>query len=126
MSDSETEAMIKAAGADHFPRVSEQSIKDKIQAELYSRFKNVGLTVCILQVKNGFTFVGTSACASPENYNQEIGDKIAYGNAFKQIWAAEGYLLKEKLAIAKEGLNIETNDELSEGDLQAELGQPAA
>ena len=55
------------------------------------------LTFCVLVLKNGFTVTGESACASPENFNEEIGKKIAYENARDKIWQLEGYLLKEKL-----------------------------
>ena len=55
------------------------------------------LTFCILTLENGFTVTGESACASPENFDAEIGKKIAYKNAREKIWQLEGYLLKEKL-----------------------------
>jgi len=55
------------------------------------------LTFCVLILKNGFTVTGESACASPENFNAEIGKKIAYQNAREKIWVLEGYLLKQKL-----------------------------
>ena len=55
------------------------------------------LTFCILTLENGFTVTGESACASPENFDAEIGKKIAYDNAREKIWQLEGYLLKEKL-----------------------------
>ena len=55
------------------------------------------LTFCVLVLKNGFTVTGESACASPENFNAEIGRKVAYENAREKIWQIEGYLLKEKL-----------------------------
>lgn len=55
------------------------------------------LTFCILTLENGFTVTGESACASPENFDPEIGKKIAYDNAREKIWLLEGYLLKEKL-----------------------------
>jgi len=55
------------------------------------------LTFCVLTLENGFTVTGESACASPENFNEEIGKKIAYENARNKIWQLEGYLLKEKL-----------------------------
>ena len=55
------------------------------------------LTFCVLILKNGFTVTGESACASPENFDAEIGKKIAYENARNKIWQLEGYLLKEKL-----------------------------
>lgn len=55
------------------------------------------LTFCILTLENGFTVTGESACASPENFDAEIGKKIAYTNAREKIWELEGYLLKQKL-----------------------------
>lgn len=56
------------------------------------------LTFCVLVLKNGFTVTGESACASPENFDAEIGRMIARENARNKIWMLEGYLLKEKLA----------------------------
>lgn len=55
------------------------------------------LTICILTLENGFTVTGESACASPENFDKLIGQKIAYQNAREKIWMLEGYLLKDKL-----------------------------
>ena len=55
------------------------------------------LTFCILTLENGFTVTGESACASPENYDAEIGKEIAYTNAREKIWVLEGYLLKQHL-----------------------------
>ena len=55
------------------------------------------LTICILTLENGFTVTGESACASPENYDRILGQKIAFQNAREKIWMLEGYLLKEKL-----------------------------
>lgn len=56
------------------------------------------LTFCVLILQNGFTVTGESACASPENFDAEIGRKIARQNAEQKIWALEGYLLKSHLA----------------------------
>lgn len=55
------------------------------------------LTICILVLYNGFTVVGTSACASPENFDAELGKNIARDKARDQIWALEGYALKGRL-----------------------------
>ena len=55
------------------------------------------LTFCVLILKNGFTVTGESACASPENFDKLIGQKLAYENALNKIWQLEGYLLKEQL-----------------------------
>lgn len=55
------------------------------------------LTFCVIVLKNGFTVTGESACASPENYNREIGEEIARKNAVAKIWALMGYELRSKL-----------------------------
>lgn len=99
------------------PRVTPQRIKDVILHEYYfTAFDGVSganhgvvlsrvaddslglLTLCVLTLKNGFTVTGESACASPENFDAEIGRKIAYDNAVNKIWMLEGYLLKQKLS----------------------------
>jgi hypothetical protein len=56
------------------------------------------LTFCVLVLRNGFTVTGESACASPENFDAEIGRKIARANAVQKIWPLMGYALKDKLA----------------------------
>lgn len=55
------------------------------------------LTFCVLVLKNGFTVTGESACASPENFDAELGRKIARQNAVAKIWPLMGYALKNKL-----------------------------
>ena len=56
------------------------------------------LTICVLTLKNGFTVVGESACASPENFDAELGRLIARQNAVDKVWPLMGYALKKKLA----------------------------
>ena len=58
------------------------------------------LTFCVLVLKNGFTVTGESACASPENFDAEIGKKIARQNAIAKVWPLMGYELRSKLAAA--------------------------
>lgn len=55
------------------------------------------LTICVLVLKNGYTVTGESACASPENFNSEVGCKAARAHAVEKIWALEGYLLRDHL-----------------------------
>jgi hypothetical protein len=56
------------------------------------------LTICVLVLRNGFTVTGESACASPENFDAEVGRKIARANAVNKIWPLMGYELRSKLA----------------------------
>ena len=115
----ELEQQIKEAGADKAPRITPDHIKSKIKSEHYFTAASgiIGedailkaevdysdipeslklLTFCVLVLENGFTVTGESACASPENFNEEIGRKIAYDNAIDKVWLLEGYLLKQNL-----------------------------
>lgn len=61
------------------------------------------ITFCILVLRNGFTVIGESACASPENFDAEIGRKIARQNAVQKIWPLMGYELRSRLAAKAEG-----------------------
>ena len=56
------------------------------------------LTFCVLVLRNEFTVTGESACASPENFDAELGRKIARQNAVQKLWPLMGYALKQKLA----------------------------
>lgn len=67
------------------------------------------LTFCVLVLRNGFTVTGESACASPENFDAEIGRKIARQNAEQKIWMLEGYLLKQSLHNEQQEHPGETN-----------------
>ena len=55
------------------------------------------LTFCVLVLRNGFTVTGESACASPENFDEAIGRRIARDNAKQKIWPLLGYQLRSKL-----------------------------
>lgn len=90
------EAEIQAKGL-NAPRLSPEKIDDTIVSEDYHVFPGTTLTVCCLTLWNGFTVTGESAAASPENFNAELGKKIARSNARDKIWALEGYLLRTKL-----------------------------
>lgn len=56
------------------------------------------LTLCVLVLRNGFKVTGEGACTSPENFDAEIGRRIARANAVSKIWPLLGYELHTKLA----------------------------
>ena len=78
------------------PRLTPDIIDSLIKEKSFHRLTDV-LTVCVLTLQNGFTVTGESACASPENYDQQIGEDIAFTNARDKIWPLAGYALKQKL-----------------------------
>lgn len=82
------------------PRITPDDVDAAIASEDYHVFGGTTLTVCCLRLANGFTVTGESACASPENFDAELGRKIARDNARQKIWALEGYRLRSDLAKA--------------------------
>ena len=84
------------------PRITPARIEEVCRDIQYHVFNNV-LTICCITLANGFTVTGESACASPENFNAELGQKIALGNAKQKIWALEGYRLKQELFVGARG-----------------------
>ena len=79
------------------PRVTPEDIVAAVKGEEYYVFPGSQLTICCLTLQNGFNVTGESACASPENFNKELGEKISKKKAMDKIWSLEGYLLKDKL-----------------------------
>lgn len=96
MSEQEIEQEIQDKGL-AAPRLTPDMISAKIVGKQFQVMGSTCLTVCVLTLENGFTVSGTSACASPENFNKEIGETIAFENARNEIWVLEGYLLKQRL-----------------------------
>lgn len=118
MTDNQIEQEIVAKGKTA-PRITPADIEYNISEELYftaadglygsAKANGRGLalpnthpanllTFCVLVLKNGFTVTGESACASPENFDAEIGRKVARTNAAMKIWPLLGYELRSKLA----------------------------
>ncbi|GLS44398.1 Gp49 family protein [Methylobacterium brachythecii] len=92
----EAQAIVETKTA---PRITFDGIKAAIADVEYFRAKDT-LTICIITMRNGFHVLGKSACASPENYDQAVGERYAYDDAFRQIWALEAYALKNTLSAA--------------------------
>lgn len=88
----ETQQVVEGKTA---PRVTEASIKAKIATIEYFRSRH--LTICVITMHSGFFVIGESAPAAPENYDQQVGERYAYENAFQKLWPLEGYLLREHL-----------------------------
>ena len=117
MNDSQIEQEIQAKGLTA-PRVTPADIEANIVSEHYFTAADAYrsnpcydpheplpapaplelLTFCVLVLRNGFTVPGESACASPENFDAELGRKIARQNAVQKLWPLMGYHLKQNLA----------------------------
>jgi hypothetical protein len=91
------EAEIQAKGLTA-PRLSPASIDGVIVSEEFHVFSNRRTTVCCLTLRNGYAVIGESSAVSADNFDAELGRKIARDNARAKIWALEGYLLRSVLA----------------------------
>ncbi len=97
LNEIELEKEIREKGL-NAPRLNPDMINAAIVSEQYHVFPGTTMTVCALTLRNGYIVTGESAAASPENFDDDIGRKIARENARNKIWALEGYLLRERLA----------------------------
>lgn len=112
MTDKTIEQEIQDKGL-NAPRITPEDIEANIASEWYingsefpansyqppvpARHPLQLLTICVLVLRNGFTVTGESACASPENFDAELGRKIARQNAVQKIWPLVGYELKQRM-----------------------------
>jgi hypothetical protein len=96
MNDEQVEKEIQEKGLTA-PRITPEMVDAAIVGEDYHVFPDTTVTIALLKLENGFTVTGESACASPENFNAELGRKIARAQARDKIWALMGYALRESL-----------------------------
>lgn len=96
MDEKALEEEIQAFGL-NAPRLTPEAIDATISYTEFYRVANTTCIICSMVLSNGYVIIGKSAAASMDNFNEEIGQKIARDNARDQIWALEGYLLKDKL-----------------------------
>lgn len=80
-------------------RVSLASMQAKVASATYLNPEVLpSMTICVMQMHNGFVVVGKSAPADPENFDPRLGEQFAYEDCIRQLWPLEGYALRERLA----------------------------
>jgi len=72
-------------------------VADAIAQEQYYLFPNTTTTVCCLRLHNGFSVTGESACVSLVNFDERLGQQIAYDKAKDKIWELLAFRLCESL-----------------------------
>lgn len=77
-------------------KVTAEQITARIIGVVYMMVPRTTVTIAHIGLENGYSVRGESACVDPANYNEEIGAKLAYLNAYEKLWALEGYLLAEQ------------------------------
>ena len=80
------------------PTVTTEHIRDIINnsdIEAFTIFDKCTVVAC--KLPNGFVIVESSACVSPENYDEEIGFEICFGKIVDKVWELEGYKLQNEV-----------------------------
>lgn len=96
MNDVELQAAINNMPAE---KVTLEYMESRIDRVVYDNITGT-LTVCVIKLNNGFSVTGESACASPENFHEEIGRNLAYKHAVSKLWPLFGFLLCERKHLA--------------------------
>ena len=78
-------------------KLTKEFLESEIDKVEYNRFGETN-THCTITTKSGFTFTGESACVDPNNFDQKIGEKFAYEQAFEKMWMPYGFWLHKALA----------------------------
>lgn len=100
-------------------RVTIEQIESKIKGETYLVLPDGRTTLCILDLENGYTIKGLSACVDPAEFDLALGRQYAREDAVNQIWPLEGYLLAEKMYLNRETPKVTKVFELLPQQVQA-------
>lgn len=98
MNHAECEAYFKKHEEPKAPTVTEEMIDSILECskfEVDTFFDKCTVLTC--KLPNGFVIVESSACVSPENYDEEMGFDICYDKIKNKVWELEGYKLQDVL-----------------------------
>ncbi len=125
------ESLEAAISSQTAPRVTKEQIEARIEGKTFTAMKDVSraddtTTICTIYLDNGFSVRGESSCVSPENFDRNTGERIAYENAFEKLWVLFGFLLAEELFVEYKTMNVaaEAREQLTESDVRLSLNDP--
>jgi hypothetical protein len=78
--------------------VTKEYIEKRIKDVNYHVLPGTTVTMCVMEMANGYKVLGKSACVNPDNFDAAEGRKWAYEDAIDEAWPLEGYLLAEELS----------------------------
>lgn len=76
--------------------VDKQYLETRIKDVDYIVMKDGRTTICTITMANGYTVNGYSACVLACNFDEALGRRYSYEDAFDKLWPLEGYLLAEE------------------------------
>lgn len=83
---------------EEIPAITEEYIADIMENsefEVFTSFDKCTIVSC--RLPNGFVITESSACVSPENYDENLGEEICCNKIAEKIWELEAYRLQQHL-----------------------------
>ena len=87
----ELQRQFEADGKTRYVRT--EDVEAEVLAVQFHQFVGTTVTVCVITLQNGFTVVGKSACANPDNFEASLGEKLAHEDAKQQMYALLAFRL---------------------------------
>lgn len=116
----------RAAAVAKGPRITKRFIEDNIAETTYTtgdglvpdalKPKYAHLTICTMRATNGFIVIGKSAPMDPGNFNAELGQQLAYEDAFRQLWPLYAFANLEDEWLFKQEAAAELRKNASNSD----------
>lgn len=72
--------------------IKKLTINDISKLVVGLEFKNTGkVTICVLTTESGYQIIGTSGTIDVDGFDEELGNKYAFQEAFYKLWSLEAY-----------------------------------
>lgn len=72
-------------------------VSKNIMSVFYVVLPSKKTTICEIILKNGFSIVGTSSCVDIRKFNEQMGQKLAFEDAYRKVEELEAYLRQQTL-----------------------------
>ena len=103
LSEQEIEQQLRAKGKSA-PRITPEHVDAAIVGRQVTLIENTMVIVVVLTLYNGFIVTGVNhGPVDPDNFDAEIGARLAFDAARDKVWELEGYLLADRLHKAAGG-----------------------
>lgn len=103
--------------------VDKQYLEKRVKDVYYTVMPDGRTTICTIEMVNGYTVNGYSACVLASNFDAARGRKYSYEDAFNKLWPLEGYLLAEEVYSRSRG---DENHDIGWAIQQAKNGKRVA
>ena len=77
--------------------VTQDDVMEAISAISYQKMGRK-MMICHLTLRDGHEVIGQAGIVNPDNFDEEIGQGIALGDATNKVWSHMGSILQDRLS----------------------------